>query len=97
MLFPIISRNSQDASLLEGSVRLSLEESDSVQVRSEYLVILHKIISRQGLQVLNDTASFGPFIHSLLTALHDDMLKIPCLAFPLLSNTNGWDIDVEDV
>lgn len=65
---------------MEGSVRLSLEESDSVQ----------------GLQVLNDTASFGPFMHSLLTALHDDMLKIPCLAFPLLSNTNGWDIDVED-
>ncbi|KAK0451190.1 mtDNA inheritance protein Dml1 [Desarmillaria tabescens] len=70
----------EDASLLEGSVRLFLEESDSVQ----------------GIQVLNDTASFGPFVHSLLTALHDDMLKIPCLAFPLLSNTYGWDIDVED-
>ncbi|KAK0472500.1 mtDNA inheritance protein Dml1 [Armillaria novae-zelandiae] len=70
----------EDASLLEGSVRLFLEESDSVQ----------------GMQVLNDTASFGPFIHSLLTALHDDMLKLPCLAFPLLSNSNGWDIDVED-
>ncbi|SJL14424.1 uncharacterized protein ARMOST_17881 [Armillaria ostoyae] len=70
----------EDVSLLEGSVRLSLEESGSVQ----------------GIQVLNDTASFGPFVHSLLTALHDDMLKIPCLAFPLLSNTNGWDIDVED-
>ncbi|KAK0472827.1 mtDNA inheritance protein Dml1 [Armillaria luteobubalina] len=70
----------EDASLLEGSVRLFLEESDSVQ----------------GIQVLNDTASFGPFIHSLLTALHDDMPLLPCLTFPLLSNSNGWDIDVED-
>ncbi|KAG7443782.1 mtDNA inheritance protein Dml1 [Guyanagaster necrorhizus] len=70
----------EDASLLEGSVRLFLEESDSVQ----------------GVQVLNDTASFGPFMHSLLTALHDDMLKIPCLVFPLLSDPYGWKIDVED-
>ncbi|KAF9041814.1 tubulin nucleotide-binding domain-like protein [Hymenopellis radicata] len=69
-----------DVSLMEDSVRLFLEESDSLQ----------------GIQVLNDTSTFGPFIHTFLTLCRDEMTKMPCIGFPFLSDTMSWNPDIED-
>lgn len=46
---------------------------------------------------MNDTATFGPFIHSFLTEFRDELVKLPCLSFPFLSNTLSWNPDVDDV
>ncbi|GLB45716.1 putative tubulin domain containing protein [Lyophyllum shimeji] len=66
----LFSRYDEDQGLMEGSVRLFLEECDSPQ----------------GIQVINDTPTFGGFINSFLTSFRDQYLKIPCLVFPLLSD-----------
>jgi len=51
----------------------------------------------QGIQVMNDTASFGSFISSFLISFHDEYLKLPSLIFPLLSDVVPRHIDVDDV
>ncbi|KAH6907070.1 tubulin domain-containing protein [Coprinopsis sp. MPI-PUGE-AT-0042] len=59
--------------LMEDSVRLSLEECDSLQ----------------GLQVLNDVDGFGGFISSFLTAFRDDYSTTATLAFGILSGVKA--------
>lgn len=46
---------------------------------------------------MNDTASFGSFVNSFLTAFRDEFVKLPCLAIPLLSDAGSRHIDVDDV
>ncbi|TFK37238.1 mtDNA inheritance protein Dml1 [Crucibulum laeve] len=74
------SRYNEDAELMEGSLRLLLEECDSIQ----------------GIQVVNDTETFGAFTSSLLTSIRDEFIKLPSLVFPLLSSTTSQKIDVDD-
>ena len=40
---------------------------------------------KQGLQVINDSGTFGGFTASFLTTFQDDYRKTPSLVFPLLS------------
>lgn len=35
---------------------------------------------------MNDTSSFGSFTHSFISSFRDELLKMPCLVFPLLSD-----------
>ncbi|RDB18272.1 Protein dml-1 [Hypsizygus marmoreus] len=76
----LFSRYDEDHALMDGSLRLFFEECDSPQ----------------GLQVMNDTATFGGFINSFLTSVHDEHAKLPCLVFPLLSDAVSRHIDVDD-
>jgi hypothetical protein len=43
-------------------------------------------VVRKGMQIMNDTSSFGSFIYSFLMSVRDEFVKLPCLVFPLLSN-----------
>ncbi|KAF9462802.1 Misato segment II tubulin-like domain-containing protein [Collybia nuda] len=76
----MFSRYNEDTDLMEGSLRLFLEECNSIQ----------------GIQVINDTASFGSFINSFLTAFRDEFVKLPCLVIPLLTDAGSRHIDVDD-
>ncbi|KAI0920356.1 hypothetical protein AcV5_010118 [Taiwanofungus camphoratus] len=62
-------RHNADASLMEEPFRLFVEECDTLQ----------------GIQVMNDTATFGGFTDSFLTAFRDEFPKLPCLTFSILS------------
>ncbi|KAJ6565727.1 Misato segment II tubulin-like domain-containing protein [Mycena sp. CBHHK59/15] len=63
-------RYDEDTGLMEGPLRLFLEECETIQ----------------GIQLMHDTSTFGSFMNSFLTSLHDEFLKLPLLAWPLLSN-----------
>ncbi|PCH42910.1 tubulin nucleotide-binding domain-like protein [Wolfiporia cocos MD-104 SS10] len=69
-----------DTSLMEDSFRLSVEECDHLQ----------------GIQVLNETATFGGFIDAFLTSFRDEFPKLACLSFPLLSNSAPRKTDADD-
>ncbi|ESK86503.1 protein dml1 [Moniliophthora roreri MCA 2997] len=60
----------EETDVMETSMRLFLEECDAFQ----------------GMQVINDTATFGSFTHSLLSTFHDELSKAPSIVFPLLAN-----------
>ncbi|KAK7455816.1 mtDNA inheritance, partitioning of the mitochondrial organelle [Stygiomarasmius scandens] len=64
------SKYNQDAHLMETSVRLFLEECDSFQ----------------GLQVTNDSSTFGSFTRSFLTAFQDELSHASTLTIPMLSD-----------
>lgn len=46
---------------------------------------------------MHDTASFGGFTNALLTSFRDEFVKLPCLAFPLLSRSIPGSLDQDDV
>lgn len=69
-----------DKGLMEGDVRLFVEECDSLQ----------------GAQTINDTVSFGGFMSGFLTAFRDDFSKLPLLVFPILSGAVSEEIDVDN-
>ncbi|KAF7290286.1 hypothetical protein MIND_01342600 [Mycena indigotica] len=66
-------RYDENTGLMEGPVRTFLEECDTIQ----------------GIQVVHETGSFGSFVHSLLSALHDEGTKIPVMTFPLLAEVGS--------
>jgi hypothetical protein len=51
----------------------------------------------QGIQVMNDTASFGSFVNSLLVSLRDEYVKLPSLNFPFMSDAVPRHIEIDDV
>lgn len=55
------------------------------------------LIRYKGIQIINDTSSFGGFINSFLVSLRDESVKLPCLVFPLLSDAVSCHNDVYDV
>ncbi|KAJ7648544.1 Misato segment II tubulin-like domain-containing protein [Mycena rosella] len=65
------TRYDEDTGLMEGPLRLFLEECETIQ----------------GIQLMHDTATFGSFVNSFLTSLRDDFVKLPLLSWPLLSDT----------
>ncbi|THU90558.1 tubulin nucleotide-binding domain-like protein [Dendrothele bispora CBS 962.96] len=67
----MFSQYNQDIHLMETSVRLFLEECDSFQ----------------GMQVMNDTSSFGSFTRSFLTAFQDELSHTSSMVLPLLSDS----------
>ncbi|KAI0759132.1 tubulin nucleotide-binding domain-like protein [Fomes fomentarius] len=58
--------------LVENEVRLFVEECDNLQ----------------GIQIINDCATFGGFTDAFLTVLRDDLPKSASITFPLLSNAS---------
>lgn len=59
----------EDNDLMDTSVRLFLEESDSIQ----------------GIQLMTDVATFGGFADALMVQMRDEFLRAPTIAFPILS------------
>lgn len=70
-------------------------------IRSRFVSIfpayLDALIRWKGIQIMNDTSSFGAFINSFIASLRDESLKIPCLIIPLLSDAVSRSHDVNDV
>ncbi|KAK1222748.1 mtDNA inheritance, partitioning of the mitochondrial organelle [Marasmius sp. AFHP31] len=56
---------------METSIRAFLEECDYFQ----------------GLQVMNDTSTFGSFTYSMLSAFHDELGKTSTVIFPLITDS----------
>ncbi|EAU87470.2 hypothetical protein CC1G_02229 [Coprinopsis cinerea okayama7 len=74
----LFRRYNEESDLMEGSVRLSLEECDTLQ----------------GLQLMSDCDSFGNFTSEFLTAFKDDYGKTTALVFAMMSGSameNGPD------
>lgn len=76
----VFERHVSETDLMEESLRQFIEECDNIQ----------------GLQVINDTGSFGGFTNAFLTSFRDDFPKLPCLAFPLLSSAVSSGLDPEN-
>ncbi|KDQ54693.1 hypothetical protein JAAARDRAFT_182189 [Jaapia argillacea MUCL 33604] len=70
----------QDMELMEDSFRLFAEECDELQ----------------GIQLMNNTETFGSFTDSFLLSYRDEFAKLPCLAFPLMSGVLPGRVDVDD-
>ncbi|TFY63898.1 hypothetical protein EVJ58_g2947 [Rhodofomes roseus] len=62
-------RHNTDTDLMEESFRSFVEECDNLQ----------------GIQVMNDTSTFGGLTGSFLTAYRDEFPRLPCLVIPLMS------------
>ncbi|EGO28775.1 hypothetical protein SERLADRAFT_434675 [Serpula lacrymans var. lacrymans S7.9] len=71
-------RFDEENGLMEESLRLFIEECDNFQ----------------GLQVIQDTSTFGSFIGSMLSSFRDEYPKNQALTFALLSSTHTGHIDV---
>ncbi|KAF4568599.1 hypothetical protein EYR36_010611 [Pleurotus pulmonarius] len=61
----------EETDLMDGAVRRSLEECDSPQ----------------GIQIIEDTLTFGSFIDSFISSFRDEFSRLPILSFPLLSQS----------
>ncbi|KXN85944.1 Protein DML1 [Leucoagaricus sp. SymC.cos] len=70
----------KDHDLMDTSVRLFLEESDSIQ----------------GVQLLNDVSDFGGFCNALLGRLGDEFAKVPALTFPIFPPGGDHVVDVDE-
>jgi hypothetical protein len=86
---------------MDDSFRRFVEECDTFQVRPLSLCMAGmRRCDRphgQGLQLCTDNASFGSFVHSLLTAFRDEYPKRPTLMFAVLSDSIPENLDTEDV
>lgn len=51
----------------------------------------------KGVQIMNDTSTFGSFTHSFLTRFRDEFVKLPSFSFPILSGVDPRVADVDDV
>ena len=80
---------------MEGSLRRLVEDCDNIQVSICYLDVASIPNHFQGLQMINDTDTFGGFLSSFLASFRDEYLKLPSLVFPLMagvvSQTPDWD------
>ncbi|KAJ3509360.1 hypothetical protein NLJ89_g5262 [Agrocybe chaxingu] len=61
------SRFNEEFELMDGAVRLLIEDCDNIQ----------------GIQVMNDTDTFGSYMESFFVSFRDEYLKLPSLSFPL--------------
>ncbi|KAG5648222.1 hypothetical protein DXG03_006179 [Asterophora parasitica] len=76
----LFSQYDEDHALVEGDLRLFLEECDSPQ----------------GIQIMNDTSTFGGFMNSFITSLRDQYGKLPCLVIPLLSDAVSRPLEIDN-
>lgn len=87
---------------MEESFRLFLEECDQPQVRLlfSHSIDMSDIRLHQGIQLIYDMRTFGGFIDAFLNAFKEDVGKMDCLAFPILSSSLSLgfeEFDLEDV
>ena len=87
---------------MEQPFRSFVEECDNLQVGDCPLplysnVFAHRSALRQGLQLLADVSSFWAFSHSFLTRFRDEFIKLPSFSFPVMSDVDPKDVDVDDV
>ncbi|KAF7365631.1 MtDNA inheritance protein Dml1 [Mycena venus] len=66
----MFTRYDEDTGLMEGPLRLFLEECETIQ----------------GIQLMHDTSTFGSFVDAFLTSVRDDFAKMPLFSWPLLSD-----------
>ncbi|KAJ3557958.1 hypothetical protein NM688_g1196 [Phlebia brevispora] len=74
------NRLEEDSEFMEETFRMFVEECDNLQ----------------GLQLVNETPTFGSFTHSFLTRFRDEFTKIPSLSLSILSGVDPRKIDVDD-
>ncbi|KAJ3824552.1 Misato segment II tubulin-like domain-containing protein [Lentinula raphanica] len=77
----MFQRYNEETELMEGSVRLFIEECNSFQ----------------GLQIMSDASTFASFSVSFLMAFNDELSRAPCLSFPLMGDAVPRNIDLENV
>ncbi|KAI0339177.1 tubulin nucleotide-binding domain-like protein [Trametopsis cervina] len=76
----LFNKYDDEYDLMEGEFRAFVEECDNLQ----------------GMQLLNDTATFGSFTNAFLIKFRDDFTKLPCLAFPSLSRNMPQHVDADN-
>ncbi|PPQ91103.1 hypothetical protein CVT25_013141 [Psilocybe cyanescens] len=65
----LFTRFNEETELMDGTLRLFVEDCDNIQ----------------GVQILNDTDTFGSFMGSFFASFRDEYLKLPSFSFPILS------------
>ncbi|KAI0684692.1 tubulin domain-containing protein [Cytidiella melzeri] len=70
----------EEVDLTDGAFRMFVEECDNLQ----------------GIQITNDVATFGSFTNAFLAKIRDELSKLPCLAFSLLSPSVPGKLDSDD-
>ncbi|KAF9481069.1 tubulin nucleotide-binding domain-like protein [Pholiota conissans] len=76
----LFKRFNEESELMEGAFRISVEGCDNLQ----------------GIQIINDTDSFGSFMASFLASFRDEYLKLPSICIPVISgaiseHSSGYD------
>jgi hypothetical protein len=82
---------------MEGSLRQLVEDCDNMQVAIYCLDIVPISNYVQGIQIMNDTDTFGSFLSSFLASFRDEYLKLPSLVFPLMAGVVSQSPDCDDV
>ncbi|KAF8890836.1 tubulin domain-containing protein [Gymnopilus junonius] len=77
----LFTRFNEGSELMEGDLRLLVEECDHMQ----------------GIQLMNDTDTFGGFMSSFLAYFRDEYQKLPSFTFPLLSGALSSKYDWDEV
>lgn len=57
----------------------------------------NKVPRAKGLQLMNDTSTFGAFSYSFLMAFYDELSRAPCLSFPLMGDAVPRNTNLENV
>lgn len=76
----IFNRYNENSELMEGPLRQLVEDCDNMQ----------------GIQIMNDTDTFGSFLSSFLSSFRDEYLKLPSLVFPLMAGVVSQNPDCDD-
>ncbi|KIJ66438.1 hypothetical protein HYDPIDRAFT_87038 [Hydnomerulius pinastri MD-312] len=74
----IFQRYDEDTELMDGSLRLMIEDCNNFQ----------------GVQMMQDTPSFGGFSHSMLTSFRDEYPKATIVSFACLSSIAPNEVDL---
>ncbi|KAF8957165.1 mtDNA inheritance protein Dml1 [Flammula alnicola] len=76
----LFRRFNEESEVMDGAFRLLIEDCDNVQ----------------GVQIMNDTDTFGSFMGSFLASLRDEYLKLPSFTFPVISGVASHNPDGDD-
>ncbi|KDR78071.1 hypothetical protein GALMADRAFT_245054 [Galerina marginata CBS 339.88] len=74
------SRFNEESELMDGTLRLFVEDCDNIQ----------------GIQIMNDTETFGGFMSSFLASFRDEYHKLPSFTFPVLSGAMSSNSDNDE-
>jgi hypothetical protein len=87
----------QDSEVMDGALRLFAEDCDNMQVRKSKSLTTTADLGMQGVQILNDTTTFGGFMDGFFTHFRDEYNKLPSITFP--TSTIGFQeaLSVENV
>jgi len=82
---------------MEGSLRQLVEDCDNMQVAIYCIDVVAISHYSQGIQIMNDTDTFGSFLSSFLASFRDEYPKLPSLVFPLMAGMVSQTPDFDDV